>query len=1035
MKHSYHNTPNQVCLGMPVSQTYYNSPQRQWRLLAFLICCLFTGLSAQAQTADFFVKVDGNDANAGTSWNSAFATIQAAVDAATAGDEIWVAAGVYYPTELPVVGSVSNPTSIEDLTIFIDEDVRLFGGFEVGDLNFSDRDILNNRTILSGAIPRLRDLDLEVPVTLTAEQLVRGLFSSSIVRRTGSALLNVDLDTVHVNHIMVTQNLTNQAIIDGFEFRDARSALLEGVAPLIINGEAAARTAGRGILNLPSSSPTISNNRFINNVAKAGKTLLQEENLQGVLDQLVVQEDTETLLGLLTNVVGAVLDLVSDLLDVVGSLLGLGGGGDVTIVDISADLSGGDTLLAVTTDLGRGGAIFNGIGSEAQILACEFIGNVADLGGAIFNDNSADIRIDNSLFEANVNFREDDLIGNVLSLVFDNSMPLQGGAIFNDLSADLTLNNNIFDSNSSLANASLINGNLAIDAGDFAGGAIFNNGFNEVTMTANTLRNNVAAAGGALFNGEGVEIMIDDCLFFNNSCQANGTLLNATVAIDAEDFAGGAIFSDRAIVNILNSDFLNNNAITGGALFSRLSDLDLSDLVFDGNRALLRDTLLNSTIVLNGGENLGGAMFNLNTNTLIQDTRFLDNIASRGGAIFSKLDSLVVLNSVLDGNEASLALNLNLLSGGADGGAMFLENTVADLINVLMFDNLADARGGAVFNLNADTRLLNTTLTTNEAGVAGAALVHEGIGVLDVINSILWNNQVLSNGSIIDLVVNAGASAGGGISFDHSIVQTGMNNGSWNLSLGVDLGNNQDADPSFLNVATNDFGIDSTSIAFNAGNTARFNTIVGGLLGGTVNDILGNTRLQGDIDLGPIEVNLGIGLPVEWLSFTGEAVNQTAHLAWSTATEENNEGYNIQRSTNGLDWQNIGFMRGQGTTLSTSRYTYIDESPLAGVNYYRLQQRDYDGAVDYSDIVTVRFDQNGQNPSFFPNPTANGFIQLSHAIGTVRILDVTGKMVKEVQVTDPTQTLNLGELARGQYYLQCLDAQGGLRSTLPLIKQ
>lgn len=863
---------------------------------------------------------------------------------------------------------------------------------------------------------------------------MRGLFSSSIIRRTGSALFNLDLDTIHVNHIVITQNLTDATIIDGFEFRDARSALLNGAGALVINGQAALRNVGRGILNLPGSSPILSNNRFINNVAKAGESLIEEVNLTGVLDQLVLQEDTETLLGLLTNIVGAVLNLVSDLLDVVGGLLGIGGGA-VNIVDISADLAGGDTLLAVTTDLGRGGAIFNGIGSTTKIIACEFIGNVADLGGAIFNDNNADISIENSLFEANVNFREDDLLSNVLSLVFDNGSPMQGGAIFNDLSADLSISNSIFDANSSIADASIINANIDLDAGNFAGGAIFNNGFNTITMIANTLRNNVAAAGGALFNGEGVEITIDDCLFSNNSCQANGTLLNANVAIDGEDFAGGAIFSDGATLNILNTDFLGNNAITGGALFSRLSDLNLSGLVFDGNRARLRDHLLTLTLDLDGGENLGGAMFSLNTHTLIQNTRFLDNLAARGGAIFSQLDSLVVLNSVLDGNEVSLGLNLNLLSGGADGGAIFLQNTVADLINVLLFDNHAGSRGGAVFNLNADTRLLNTTLTTNGAGLAGAALVNEGIGTLDVINSILWNNQLLTNGSLIDLVVSIGLGAGGGVAFDHSIVQSGMNGGNWNVNLGLNLGSNQDTDPMFQNAATNDFSLDIASPAINAGNTLRFNTIVNGLLGGVVSDILGNTRLQAAIDLGPIELDLGLGLPVAWLTFQAEAIGESALLTWATATEDNNEGFVIQRSSNGLDWENIGFVRGQGTTQATSHYTYTDATPLTGLNYYRLQQRDFDGTADYSDIATVRFATGRKTPSFFPNPTADGLIHLSDAIGTVRILDVTGKVVKEAQIAQNLQTLHLGELARGQYYLQCLDHTGTLRVALPLLKQ
>jgi hypothetical protein len=118
-------------------------------------------------------------------------------------------------------------------------------------------------------------------------------------------------------------------------------------------------------------------------------------------------------------------------------------------------------------------------------------------------------------------------------------------------------------------------------------------------------------------------------------------------------------------------------------------------------------------------------------------------------------------------------------------------------------------------------------------------------------------------------------------------------------------------------------------------------------------------------------------VPVELISFTASANNDIVNLNWSTATELNNSGFEIQRKNENSDWNPIGFIKGYGTTTTQNNYNYTDQSPVAGSNIYRLKQIDYDGTFDYSNEVEVEIvpaeyvlQQNYPNP-FNPTTTIN----------------------------------------------------------------
>lgn len=136
-------------------------------------------------------------------------------------------------------------------------------------------------------------------------------------------------------------------------------------------------------------------------------------------------------------------------------------------------------------------------------------------------------------------------------------------------------------------------------------------------------------------------------------------------------------------------------------------------------------------------------------------------------------------------------------------------------------------------------------------------------------------------------------------------------------------------------------------------------------------DICGTTVWNGP---GPTYGPLFLGsavLPVELISFTGNILESgNILLNWQTATETNNSHFNVERSTNGLTFTEIGRIGGHGTTTQTNQYTFNDPSPEVGTNYYRLKQQDYNGHYEYLGIVAV--DKLNNNPgcvlSVFPNP-------------------------------------------------------------------
>lgn len=176
---------------------------------------------------------------------------------------------------------------------------------------------------------------------------------------------------------------------------------------------------------------------------------------------------------------------------------------------------------------------------------------------------------------------------------------------------------------------------------------------------------------------------------------------------------------------------------------------------------------------------------------------------------------------------------------------------------------------------------------------------------------------------------------------------------------------------------------------------------------------------------------LASALPVELISFEANCLNpDRVFLKWSTASEINNDYFSIERSANGTGFDVVGMIKGTGNSTQLINYNWTDNSPLPGINYYRLKQTDFDGRFNYSNPVSVKGNcgDTGVQLNLVNNPV-NGVLlfQLKAADlanTTVEVYDIYGKAVINAQV--PTSdgnnlySLHVNSIAKGIYFLRVI---------------
>lgn len=141
-------------------------------------------------------------------------------------------------------------------------------------------------------------------------------------------------------------------------------------------------------------------------------------------------------------------------------------------------------------------------------------------------------------------------------------------------------------------------------------------------------------------------------------------------------------------------------------------------------------------------------------------------------------------------------------------------------------------------------------------------------------------------------------------------------------------------------------------------------------------------------------------LPVELVRFIAAEKSGKIQLDWQTASESENARFDIERSADGRRWEMLDAVAGHGSTTEIHDYAYVDDKPLQGKNYYRLDQVDFDGRYQYSNVVCVTIAD--ANIRVYPNPT-DGILNIVgkwDANISYRVTDAAGNMVSEASLSD-----------------------------------
>ena len=203
---------------------------------------------------------------------------------------------------------------------------------------------------------------------------------------------------------------------------------------------------------------------------------------------------------------------------------------------------------------------------------------------------------------------------------------------------------------------------------------------------------------------------------------------------------------------------------------------------------------------------------------------------------------------------------------------------------------------------------------------------------------------------------------------------------------------------------------------FNGGTVLNTFTIRALVFNPTGNHTLFAGRASATANLGGVYEYTFSFVPVELVSFSAEAFGGNVNLSWITATELNNQGFQIERrNSESAEWTEIGFVNGNGSSTEIKYYSYTDNSVPVGKYFYRLKQMDFSGGYEYSNEIEVTILQaddfvlNQNYPNPFNPSTKISFIIPNSSFVTLKVFDVLGNEV---------ETLINGDISAGSYEIE-----------------
>lgn len=201
---------------------------------------------------------------------------------------------------------------------------------------------------------------------------------------------------------------------------------------------------------------------------------------------------------------------------------------------------------------------------------------------------------------------------------------------------------------------------------------------------------------------------------------------------------------------------------------------------------------------------------------------------------------------------------------------------------------------------------------------------------------------------------------------------------------------------------------------YGTGSTTCGPHTTGNASGNTQGYIRNNTAIPGSYDptTNP--------LPVQFHSFNADLKGRSTALSFSTATETDNDYFTIERSGDGRAFDAIGKIQGAGNSAVKQSYSFTDENPLPGVNYYRIKQTDYNGSYNYTEVKSVR--HRISNSIVTPGKT-DGILFVTSDLNSydVVVYNTAGQEVQRNKSLSGDQNFSIENLQPGIYFVRILD--------------
>ena len=501
-------------------------------VFALMLLCASTASSQDK----WFVNKGTTGTQTGKTWADAFHDLQPAITAASSGDSIFVAKGIYYPTSIQ--GAGNDP---RDKAFLIKNGILIYGGFVGTELFLDERNPIDihtvNLTVLSG------DLGMPGDSTDNCYHVVVAVNNSSLTVLDGLNIYGGNADTA-------TSNVINSVSLGrnfGGGITTVNSTLLVNNCQVFLN---LALSGGAGMNNKTGSALKVENSTFTSNKIwgtdpnNFGGGGMRNDNCSPTITNVFFYSNSVYNAqggGAMRNENSNPIISASQF-SINETYIGDGGAG---IYNIGSNPVLSDVLFFNNYTLNQGGGMYND-NSIAQLNEVYFLDNLAeDGGGAMENDGGSHVVLKYSSFFGNETYADGGAIQNWKSspvledvLFLDNYAGQDGGAMFNYTDCSPKVTNTIFDGNTA----------------DRNGGAIYNRRNSNPILTNILVTNNSAGSlGGGIYSAS------------SNSSPCSPIVTNGTITKNYADSSGGGAFDDGAGNSKLRNSIVSGNTSNGEA--------------------------------------------------------------------------------------------------------------------------------------------------------------------------------------------------------------------------------------------------------------------------------------------------------------------------------------------------------------------------------------------------------------------------------------------------------------------------------------